>query len=102
MSFFDKHVFICINQRSGCEDCCANHGTPALLGYFKDRVKAAGLAGPGKVRVSKAGCLGRCDDGPVMVIYPEAVWYTFVDTEDLDEILDSHLRQGRVVERLRV
>jgi (2Fe-2S) ferredoxin len=70
--------------------------------YMKGRVKAMGLAGPGGIRVNTAGCLDRCDMGPVLVVYPEAVWYTFVDREDLNEILQSHLIEGRVVERLLV
>jgi (2Fe-2S) ferredoxin len=65
-------------------------------------VKALGLAGPGQVRVNKAGCLDRCAGGPVAVVYPEAVWYTFVDTSDIDDIVRSHLQNGQVVERLRV
>ena len=63
-------------------------------------MKVAGLAGPGKVRVNKAGCLDRCAAGPVAVVYPEAVWYSFVDLADIDEIVDSHLKDGRVVQRL--
>lgn len=102
MSYYDKHVFICCNQRAEGEGCCADFGTPELLGYMKDRVKALGLAGEGQVRVNKAGCLGRCDDGPVMVVYPQEIWYTFVDKEDIDEIVDSHLVNGKVVERLKI
>jgi (2Fe-2S) ferredoxin len=63
-------------------------------------VKEAGLAGPGQVRVNRAGCLDRCAGGPVAVVYPEAVWYTFVGLDDIDEIVDAHLVQGKVVERL--
>ena len=66
----------------------------------KSQVKAQGLAGPGKVRVNKAGCLDRCAAGPVAVVYPEAVWYTYVDEHDIDEIVESHLKNGKVVERL--
>ncbi|RYF65462.1 MAG: (2Fe-2S) ferredoxin domain-containing protein, partial [Comamonadaceae bacterium] len=66
----------------------------------KSRVKAEGLAGVGKVRVNKAGCLDRCAGGPVAVVYPEGVWYTFVDNDDVDEIVESHLKNGQVVERL--
>lgn len=58
--------------------------------------------GPGGVRVNKSGCLDRCAGGPVAVVYPEAVWYTFVDQADIDEIVDSHLVNGRVVDRLRL
>jgi (2Fe-2S) ferredoxin len=54
------------------------------------------------VRVNKAGCLGRCDEGPVLVVYPDNVWYTYVDKEDIDDIIDNHLVHGRVVERLRL
>ena len=53
-------------------------------------------------RVNKAGCLGRCDDGPVIVVYPDNVWYTYVDKEDIDEIIDSHLVNDRIVDRLRL
>ena len=66
------------------------------------QVKAAGLSGPGKVRVNKAGCLDRCAAGPVAVVYPEAVWYSYVDNHDIDEIVESHLKNGRVVQRLLV
>jgi (2Fe-2S) ferredoxin len=65
-------------------------------------MKALNLNGPGKVRINKAGCLDRCEEGPVLVIYPEAVWYTYVDEQDIDEIVDSHLINGKVVERLKL
>ena len=58
--------------------------------------------GQGKVRINKAGCMDRCDEGPVMVVYPEAVWYTYVDKEDVEEIIQEHLVHGRVVERLKI
>ncbi len=61
-----------------------------------------GLNGAGGVRVNQAGCLDRCAGGPVLVVYPEAVWYTYVDKSDIDEIVQSHLQQGQVVERLRL
>jgi (2Fe-2S) ferredoxin len=63
-------------------------------------VKAEGLAGPGGVRVNKAGCLDRCAGGPVAVVYPQETWYTFVDQHDIEEIVESHLKNGQVVERL--
>jgi (2Fe-2S) ferredoxin len=63
-------------------------------------VKELGLAGPGEVRVNKAGCLDRCAGGPVAVVYPEGVWYSYVDTTDIDEIVESHLKNGQVVQRL--
>jgi (2Fe-2S) ferredoxin len=100
MSYYEHHIFFCLNQRKEGEACCAQHDPQAALDHVKHSVKAAGLAGPGGVRVNKAGCLDRCAGGPVAVVYPEAIWYTYVDKHDLDEIVDQHLKQGRVVERL--
>jgi (2Fe-2S) ferredoxin len=56
----------------------------------------------GGVRVNKAGCLDRCAGGPVAVVYPEGVWYTVMDNDDVNEIVESHLKNGQVVERLVV
>ena len=100
MSYYRHHVFFCLNQRDNGEACCAQHGAQAAFERCKSQVKAAGLAGPGGVRVNKAGCLDRCAGAPVAVVYPEATWYTFVDQSDIDEIVESHLKNGRVVERL--
>ncbi len=78
------------------------HGAQTLRDYTKSRVKQLKLSGPGKVRVNTAGCLDRCDEGPVAVVYPEGVWYSYVDQEDIDEIISEHLQNGRIVERLRI
>ena len=99
MSYYQRHIFFCLNQREG-ENACAQHGAQAGFDHCKSRVKGEQLAGPGGIRVNKAGCLDRCAGGPVAVVYPEAVWYTYVDQHDIDEIVDSHLKNGRVVERL--
>ena len=61
-----------------------------------------GLNGEGKVRVNRSGCLDRCGEGPLLVIYPQAIWYTFVDGGDIDEIVESHIINGKVVKRLLV
>ena len=100
--FYRHHLFFCQNQREGGEACCANHGSPRLRDYAKKKVKSLGLAGPGGVRVNIAGCLDRCELGPTLVVYPEGVWYTYVDEEDIDEIIESHLVKGQVVARLRI
>lgn len=101
-TYYKHHIFFCLNQRSNGEACCADHRAQQAFDRCKAAVKALGLAGPGAVRVNKAGCLDRCAGGPVAVVYPEAVWYTFVDDADIDEIVQSHLRDGKVVERLRL
>lgn len=98
--YFERHVFFCTNRRDDGRECCAARQAEQLQAHAKARVKALGLAGAGKVRVNKAGCLDRCELGPVAVVYPEGVWYTYVDQHDIDEIVDSHLRDGRPVERL--
>ena len=73
-----------------------------MRAYAKDKVKALKLSGEGKVRINQAGYLDRCELGPVLVIYPEETWYTYVDESDIDEIVEEHLVHGRVVERLKV
>ena len=102
MSYYKHHVFFCCNQRAEGEMSCNAQGATALQTYAKERVGELGLNGAGKVRINKSGCLDRCDEGPVMVIYPEAVWYTYVDKEDVEEIIQEHLVHGRVVERLKI
>ena len=98
--YFKRHIFFCLNERASNEACCAQHQAQQAFDRCKQAVKAAGLAGPGKVRVNKAGCLDRCAAGPVAVVYPEGVWYSYVDGQDIDEIVESHLKNGQVVTRL--
>ena len=98
--YYERHIFFCLNQRGKGDESCANHHAQDGFDRCKSAVKSAGLSGPGKVRVNKAGCLDRCAGGPVAVVYPEAVWYTFVDNSDIDEIVESHLKNGQIVERL--
>jgi (2Fe-2S) ferredoxin len=97
---FKYHLFFCLNERSNGENCCAQHNAFELFTYAKNRIKELGLSGAGKIRVNKAGCLDACNLGPVMVIYPEGIWYTFIDTDDIEEIIQSHLIKGKSVERL--
>ena len=100
--YYKHHVFFCLNQREAGANCCANHGAAELQAYAKQRIKALGLSGRGAIRINKAGCLDRCDEGPALVVYPEGTWYTYVDRSDIDEIIDSHLVRGVPVERLRL
>lgn len=98
--YFARHIFFCLNERTSGDACCMQQGAQAAFDHCKKRINEAGAAGPGQVRVNKAGCLHRCAAGPVVVVYPEAVWYTYVDLADIDEIVDSHLLRGEVVQRL--
>lgn len=102
MSFFEHHVFFCTNQRPDGSQCCAQYGAQAARDYVKKRCKALGIHGHGQVRINTAGCLDRCAQGPVLVVYPQETWYTYVDNEDLDEIITEHLQHGRVVARLLI
>jgi (2Fe-2S) ferredoxin len=100
MSYYKHHIFFCLNHRDKDEDSCSKHDAQSGFDHCKKKIKGAGLAGPGGVRVNKAGCLDRCAGGPVAVVYPEGTWYTYVDKDDIDEIVESHLVNGQVVERL--
>lgn len=102
MSYYQRHIFFCCNQREGGARCCNGNAAQEMRDYAKGKVKELKLSGPGRVRVNTAGCLDRCDEGPVVVVYPDAVWYTYVDREDIDEIIAEHLQHGRIVERLRI
>lgn len=101
MSHFKKHIFFCCNQRPEGESCCNNQGGTEMFQYAKNRGRELGLDAAG-IRVNKAGCLGRCDQGPVLVVYPEGTWYTYIDKNDVEEIIQSDLLQGKIVERLLV
>ena len=102
MSYYRYHVFFCTNQREPGEGCCQNFNAKAMRDYAKAEVKKRKLAGKGGVRINSAGCLDRCPLGPVLVIYPEETWYTYVDRSDIDDIIEQHLVNGKVVERLKL
>jgi (2Fe-2S) ferredoxin len=102
MSYYRRHVFFCTNKRDDGRACCQNHDATQMRSYAKALVKELGLAGKGGVRVNTAGCLDRCEEGPCVVVYPDGVWYTYVDKEDVEEIVREHLLHGRLVERLQI
>ncbi len=101
MSFYKHHLFFCTNIRDDGV-CCQEHDAAEMRTYAKRKTKELGIAGQGGVRVNKAGCLDRCSEGPVIVVYPDAVWYTYETEGDVDEIIDEHLIKGRVVKRLQI
>jgi (2Fe-2S) ferredoxin len=97
--YYRCHVFCCINERPAghSRGCCKEKGGERLRNYMKARAKEFGL---GDVRINAAGCLDRCELGPTMVIYPEGVWYRVQTTQDVDEVLKTHVMQGGRVEHL--
>ena len=102
MPKFERHIFVCANVRdaSSPRGCCDPAGQAELQKALKAKLAERGLKG--RVRANKSGCLDQCEHGPNMAIYPEAVWYGFVQMEDVAEIVESHLIGGRAVERLRL
>ncbi len=100
--YYKYHAFFCTNCRKDGRECCEAHGASGRRTYLKRRCRELGLAGKGGIRVNTAGCLDRCEQGPVMVIYPQEIWYTYIDEEDLEEILQRHLLGGKEVERLKI
>lgn len=101
--YYTRHLFFCLNQRDDGQPCCTDHGAEALFEYAKKKAKKLGLhGGQGFCRINRAGCMNRCGEGPVCVVYPEGTWYTFIDEADIDEILVEHLQNGREVARLKL
>ncbi len=100
--YYKQHVFFCMNAREDGRPCCADRGAQTAQEHAKKRIKQLDMNGQGKIRINKAGCLDRCEEGPVMVVYPQGTWYTYVDTTDIDEIIDVHLVGGKIVERLKI
>jgi len=99
-TYYRYHVFFCTNQRAEGERCCQNHNAQAMRDYLKKRTKELGIVSA--VRANSAGCMNRCQQGPVIVVYPEGIWYTYQNQADIDEILSEHFQNGRIVERLRI
>ena len=100
MSFYQKHIFVCTNQKELGKKCCQDAQAKDFFHYIKQRLHDQDLTGPGKIRVSQSGCLGRCSEGPCLVVYPEAVWYTYHTHSDIDETIDSQVLKNIQVKRL--
>jgi (2Fe-2S) ferredoxin len=100
--FYRAHIFVCTNERpeNHPRGSCARKGAEKLRNYMKSRAKELGMGLEDGVRVNNAGCLERCELGPTIVIYPDGVWYRAETFEDIDEILEVHVRQGGRVVRL--
>ena len=101
MAGFRRHVFVCLNERDPKDPrgCCTQRGSEAVFEALKKGARSAGLE---DVRINRAGCLDHCESGPTVVVYPEAVWYHVPTVEDAQEILESHIVKGKVVDRLLI
>lgn len=94
MGQYTHHVFVCTSGKT-----CPKEGAERVHATLKRGVKDAGLKGV--VRVNHAGCMNQCGHGPMVVVYPDDVWYAGVDEEGAERIVREHLAEGRVVERYR-
>jgi len=99
--YYRLHAFCCTNVRpeQHPRGSCARKNAVALRDYLKKSAKEKGIDG---VRINASGCLDRCELGPVMVVYPEGIWYRYENESDVDEILEQHIEGGKVVERLKL
>ena len=98
MEPFRHHVFVCTQEKPEGVTCCPSSGSMSVLGALHRELGTQGLSND--VQVSSCGCLGLCDDGPIMIVYPEGTWYRKVTPTDVPEIVTSHLKSGAVVSRL--
>ncbi|MBA2648823.1 MAG: (2Fe-2S) ferredoxin domain-containing protein [Legionella sp.] len=102
MAYYAKHILMCTNQKIPGKQCCANSGGEPFFDYMKSKLLELGMHGPGKIRVSKSGCLGRCSSGPCIVIYPEGIWFTYSSYEDLNQIIQNYIINNQVVDSLLI
>jgi (2Fe-2S) ferredoxin len=99
MPSFQRHVFVCVNERPpGPKPCCKARGGVEVRDELKAELARRGLSR--LVRANNSGCLDQCAQGVVMVLYPEQVWYGGVTVADIPEIVEQHLIGGRIVKRL--
>ncbi len=99
MEPFRHHVFVCTQEKAEGVPCCAAAGSFQILNALHGELGKQGLADD--VQVSSCGCLGICDSGPVMIVYPEGDWYTKLTPNDMPEIVSSHFKAGKKVARLQ-
>ena len=102
MKRFEKHIFVCTNQREEGHPrgCCAGKNSVELAEQLKARIKALGLNS--EIRINKSGCLDACEHGAVVVVYPEQIWYGKVTVADVEEIVQQHIIGNKPVERLMI
>lgn len=93
MQVFEKHVFVCVSGKT-----CPNQGAVEVCDALRKEISERGLKK--QIRINKSGCFDQCGNGPLIVVYPESVWYAHVKVEDVKEIVVSHLLGGQPVERL--
>ena len=99
--YYLKHVFFCTNIRaaSHTKKSCGRQNSMILRNHMKRKAKTMGLK---NVRINSSGCLDRCSEGPILVIYPEGVWYKVTNKKEADQILELHIKKNKRVLKLEV
>ncbi|MCD1294292.1 2Fe-2S ferredoxin [Methanocella sp. CWC-04] len=95
-----KHIFICTSSRPTGQQkgfCHTKEGVDVMM-RFTEEIEERELGG--EVFLTNTGCFGICEKGPIVVIYPDNIWYKSVTADDVTEIMDEHIEGGKVVERL--
>jgi (2Fe-2S) ferredoxin len=90
---YDKHIFICTNQKAEGKACCGETRGMELVNKFKEVLRDKGLQG--KVRAQRSGCLDACGNGPALVIYPEGTYYGQVTIYDVERIVEQHIQNNQ-------
>ena len=102
MNFYTRHIFFCNNIRKNNKVCCSQKDAKVYYRYAKDKCRLQNILGRGMLGVSESRCLGRCESGPVAVVYPDNIWYTYSNKKDIDKIINKHLIGGEVVKTLQI
>lgn len=99
---YKKHVFVCenIREEGSIKPSCAHHGGSEILQQFKRRLNELGLSQT--IRSSSSGCLGACKHGPVAIVYPQGTWYGKLTVDNIEQIIQSDLINGVIVEELEL
>jgi (2Fe-2S) ferredoxin len=97
---YEKHIFICANQKGEGKTCCGQDRGLELVEKFREVLKENGLQG--KVRAQRAGCLDECKNGPSLVIYPEGIYYGKVTPDRVEEIVKTHILENKIVKDLEL
>lgn len=94
MGQYERHVFVCTSGKT-----CPTQNSKDVFNALRTAVVEAGIKG--HVRVNHAGCLGQCGHGPMVVVYPDDVWYNNVQPSDAVQIVSEHLVGNRPVDARR-
>jgi (2Fe-2S) ferredoxin len=97
---YDKHIFICTNQKVEGKACCGEARGMELVNKFKEVLREKGLQG--KIRAQRSGCIDACSNGPALVIYPEGTYYGHVTLNDVERIIEQHVKNNQILTDLEL